>query len=108
KYPIETGLFFVGLICLLALPGTSGFFSKEAIIAELWSSPTAGASLWWCAIVGALLTSIYSCRLFFLAFLGQEREQVNNHNQHEPLGGTSMMRVALIVLAVLSLFGGLI
>jgi len=106
KFPIEATLFFIGLICLVALPGTSGFFSKEAIIAELWSSPTAGASLWWCAIIGALLTSIYSCRLFFLAFLGQPREDVHhNNNVSDEL---SRLRLPLIILALLSLFGGLI
>jgi NADH-quinone oxidoreductase subunit L len=106
KLPIETALFFIGLICLLALPGTSGFFSKEAIIAELWSSPTAGAGLWWCAIIGALLTSIYSCRLFFLAFLGQNREEV--HNTDGVGDELSRLRFPLILLALLSLFGGLI
>ena len=106
KFPIEATLFFIGLICLVALPGTSGFFSKEAIIAELWSSPTAGASLWWCAIIGALLTSIYSCRLFFLAFLGQPREDV--HHNDGVSDELSRLRLPLIILALLSLFGGLI
>ena len=106
KLPIEASLFFIGLICLVALPGTSGFFSKEAIIAELWSSPTAGASLWWCAIIGALLTSIYSCRLFFLAFLGQPREDV--HHNDGVSDELSRLRLPLIILALLSVFGGLI
>jgi NADH-quinone oxidoreductase subunit L len=103
RLPFESALFVVGLICLMALPGTSGFFSKEAIIGQLWSSSTAGPALWWCAILGALLTSIYSCRLFFLAFLGSERFNENLH-----LEKASLMRLALIILALLSLFGGLI
>lgn len=103
RLPFESALFVVGLICLMALPGTSGFFSKEAIIAELWSSTTAGPALWWCAIVGALLTSIYSCRLFFLAFLGNERFSEELHIEK-----ASLMRSALLILALLSLFGGLI
>lgn len=103
KLPFESALFIVGLICLMALPGTSGFFSKEAIIAALWSSPTAGQSLWWCAIAGALLTSIYSCRLFFLAFFGSCRFETEVHIEKSKL-----LRVSLIILAVLSLFGGLI
>ena len=103
RLPFESALFVVGLICLMALPGTSGFFSKEAIIAELWLSTTAGPALWWCAIVGALLTSIYSCRLFFLAFLGNERFTEELHIEK-----ASLMRSALLILALLSLFGGLI
>jgi NADH-quinone oxidoreductase subunit L len=106
KLPVEATLFLVGLACLVALPGTSGFFSKEAIIASLWSSPTAGPSLWWCAILGALLTSIYSCRLFFLAFLGKARFPdtlfISDHIETNKL-----LRGALFILALLSLFGGL-
>jgi len=106
KLPTEAMLFLIGLACLVALPGTSGFFSKEAIIANLWSSPTAGPSLWWCAILGALLTSIYSCRLFFLAFLGKSRfpETLNISEQVET---NKLLRTTLWVLALLSLIGGL-
>jgi len=107
KLPVEATLFLIGLACLIALPGTSGFFSKEAIIASLWSSPTAGPSLWWCAILGALLTSIYSCRLFFLAFLGKSRFSdslvISDHVETNKL-----LRGALFTLALLSLFGGLV
>lgn len=107
KLPVESGLFIVGLICLMALPGTSGFFSKEAIIATLWSSPTAGPLLWWAAILGALLTSIYSCRLFFLGFLGDSRQHDNVHDLHND-HPTMLLRWPLFLLALLSLFGGLI
>jgi len=106
KLPFESALFLIGLSCLVALPGTSGFFSKEEIIANLWSSPTAGASLWWCAILGALLTSIYSCRLFFLAFLGRQRfpkELVIS----EHLETSNLLRGSLAILALLSLLGGM-
>ena len=103
KLPFEGSLFVVGLICLMALPGSSGFFSKEAIITQLWSSNTAGPLLWWCAILGALLTSIYSCRLFFLAFMGTARFSDKTHSEKNIL-----LRSALIILALLSLFGGLI
>jgi NADH-quinone oxidoreductase subunit L len=106
KLPFESALFFIGLSCLVALPGTSGFFSKEAIIASLWSSPTAGASLWWCAILGALLTSIYSCRLFFLAFLGDQRFP-KDLVISEHVDTNYILRTALVFLALLSLFGGL-
>ncbi|GLX77505.1 NADH-quinone oxidoreductase subunit L [Thalassotalea insulae] len=103
KLPLETALFVIGLVCLMALPGTSGFFSKEAIIAQLWASSTAGPTLWWCAIVGALLTSIYSCRLFFLAFLGKAR-----FNETVTQSNSVLLKTALLALAFLSLIGGLL
>jgi NADH-quinone oxidoreductase subunit L len=123
RLPFEATLFIIGLICLMALPGTSGFFSKEEIIAALWSSTSAGPLLWWCGILGALLTSIYSCRLFFLAFLGTPRDDLHSHEhnshehnsadqyssrQHSPALNIGMLRLPLILLAVLALFGGML
>lgn len=102
RLPFETTLFAIGLICLMALPGSSGFFSKEAIIAALWSSDTAGPLLWYCAIIGALLTSIYSCRLFFLAFMGEQRFD----HELQP-SSSKLLKLSLIALAVLSVTGGL-
>ena len=102
RLPFETALFAVGLICLMALPGSSGFFSKEAIIAQLWSSNTAGPLLWYCAIFGALLTSIYSCRLFFLAFMGESRFEQNLQPS-----SSKLLKLSLIALAILSLVGGM-
>ena len=55
------------------------------------------------AILGALLTSIYSCRLFFLAFLGSSRFQTAL-----TVNKSKALRLSLIILAILSLFGGLI
>lgn len=101
RLPFETTLFAIGLVCLMALPGSSGFFSKEAIIAQLWSSNTAGPMLWYCAIFGALLTSIYSCRLFFLAFMGEKRFDP----ELQP-SSSKLLKLSLIALAVLSLVGG--
>lgn len=100
RLPVESVLFIIGLMCLVALPGTSGFFSKEAIIAELWSSHTAGPIFWWAAIIGALLTSIYSCRLLFLVCFGKSR----TITEIKPMNAVSI-RVSLILLAVLSLTG---
>lgn len=102
RLPFETALFCVGLVCLMALPGSSGFFSKEAIIGQLWSSNTAGPWLWGCAILGALLTSIYSCRLFFLAFMGESR-----FVQKLQPTSSNLLKISLVLLAVLSLGGGL-
>ena len=103
KLPFESSLFIIGLICLMALPGTSGFFSKEAIIAQLWSSDTAGPMLWWCAILGALLTSIYSCRLFFLGFLGKAR-----FNENVQLEKSTLLRTSLIPLDLTLVFSSVI
>ncbi|WP_286271856.1 NADH-quinone oxidoreductase subunit L [Thalassotalea hakodatensis] len=101
RLPVESAFFIVGLACLVALPGTSGFFSKEAIIGHLWQSPTAGPIFWWLAIIGALITSIYSCRLFFLAFMGSARENISIVKNDGVL-----IKGSLSLLVILSLLGG--
>jgi NADH-quinone oxidoreductase subunit L len=101
KLPVETWFFGIGLFALVALPGSAGFFSKEAILAELWQSTTAGPVIWWLAIFGALLTSVYSLRLFMLTFMGQYR------GQHEvQVNSSKVLRLPLVMLAMLAIVGG--
>lgn len=103
KLPLISILFFIGIAALIAFPGTSGFVSKEAIIAELYSSTTAGPVFWWLAIFGALLTSIYSFRMIFISFFGEYRGEhaVDTHI-------SLLLIIPLLVLAILALLGGLI
>ncbi|TRX55750.1 NADH-quinone oxidoreductase subunit L [Thalassomonas sp. M1454] len=103
KLPVISSLFFIGVAALIALPGTSGFVSKEAIIAELYSSKTAGPWFWWAAIVGALITSVYSFRMVFLTFFGQYRgcAEITKPSHY-------LLIMPLFLLAVLALAGGLI
>ncbi|MDG1733159.1 MAG: NADH-quinone oxidoreductase subunit L [Thalassotalea sp.] len=103
KLPMISSLFFIGVAALIALPGTSGFVSKEAIIAELYSSSTAGPMFWWAAIIGALITSIYSLRMIFLTFFGQYRGTASIEKPNSYL-----LIMPLFLLAVLALVGGLI
>lgn len=102
RLPFESACFFIGLICLIALPGTSGFFSKEAILTQLWLAGGGSTTLWLMALLGALLTSIYSCRLFYLAFLGESRSKT----QLIPSTGI-LIRTPLLILVLLSLLGGI-
>ncbi|WP_226996470.1 NADH-quinone oxidoreductase subunit L [Thalassotalea crassostreae] len=103
KLPLISILFFIGIAALIAFPGTSGFVSKEAIIAELYGSATAGPVFWYMAILGAFITSIYSFRLVFITFFGHYRGDEEVHPVKEKL-----QLVPLIILAALSIAGGLI
>ncbi|KGJ97165.1 NADH-quinone oxidoreductase subunit L [Thalassotalea sp. ND16A] len=103
KLPLVSILFFIGIAALIAFPGTSGFVSKEAILAELYSSNTAGPVFWWLAIIGALITSIYSFRLLFITFFGDYRGDVKVHPVTDKL-----QLLPLVILALLALAGGLI
>ncbi len=65
--PLTNILMFLGCAALSGLPFTSGFFSKDEIIAQTWSrSFLLGAVL----LLTALLTSYYTFRLYFQVFQG--------------------------------------
>ncbi len=72
----EYACFLVGGLALCALPFvTAGFYSKDEI---LWSAYAAGnMHLLTAGLVGALLTSIYTFRLIFTVFHGQEQLHVH-------------------------------
>ena len=93
--------FAIGGGALAAIPFlTIGFFSKDAILAAVWTqSHIAGIplynTLYWVGVAGAFLTSIYTFRLIWVVFFGKE-----NTPYHEIKGATYWF--PLTVLAVLS------
>ncbi|WP_394175473.1 NADH-quinone oxidoreductase subunit L [Thalassotalea litorea] len=103
RMPLISILFLIGIAALIAFPGTSGFVSKEAIIGQLWQSPTAGPVFWWIAVIGAFITSVYSFRLVFITFFGQYHSE---HTLQEQRHG--LIVVPLMALALLALIGGYI
>jgi NADH-quinone oxidoreductase subunit L len=69
RLPAAFWAFLIGAASLAALPVISaGFFSKEMILGDVWSSP--GIALWTAGITGALLTAIYIFRAVFIVFFG--------------------------------------
>ena len=105
KMPITGWTFIIGTLCLTAVPGTSGFFSKEGILhAALEKSDF----LFGIAVVVAALTTFYMFRLIFIAFLGKAKDKHAEHAKEVPL----IMAVPLALLALMALaspwFGSLI
>lgn len=91
KYmPLTYGTFVASTLCIIGFPGTSGFFSKDEILARVLVSTPAGVKLanaptpwqwpswapwvlWGIGIAAATLTAFYMCRLVFLTFWGEFR-----------------------------------
>jgi NADH-quinone oxidoreductase subunit L len=82
--------------------GTSGFFSKDAIIegAFAYGEKTGDLIPYIFAILAALLTSIYIFRLWFMTFTGTPRSERHAHES------PNVMTRPLIILAVFALFFG--
>ena len=87
KYlPITYWVSLVGSLALIGFPGTSGFFSKDAIIEAVHESQLPGAGFaYWMVLLGVFVTAFYTFRLFFLVFHGEERmDKHAKAHLHEP------------------------
>jgi NADH-quinone oxidoreductase subunit L len=75
KYlPITYWTCLIGSLALIGFPGTSGFFSKDALIEAVHESHLPGAAYaYWCVFGGVFVTAFYSFRLMFMTFHGPER-----------------------------------
>jgi NADH-quinone oxidoreductase subunit L len=103
--PVTYWTSLVGSLALIGFPGLSGFFSKDAIIEAVHHAELAGASYAYaCVLAGVFVTALYSFRMFFLVFHGEERFDAHTRaHLHE---SPAVVTVPLVLLAVPSLFAG--
>ena len=100
--PTTYKTFLIGAIAIAGIPPLSGFFSKDEI---LWKAFSQGHwSLWLIGWIGAALTAFYMFRLVSLTFEGKPRWDAGKHPHEAP----ATMTVPLVILAFLSIVGGLI
>lgn len=100
RLPLTFWTFLIGSCSLSALPlVTAGFYSKDLILWRAWSSEAGSPWLWAAGLFGAFLTSIYTFRMVFLTYFGEEKKKVSRRP------GIAMI-IPLVVLAVLSIAGG--
>ena len=105
KYvPVTFATMFVATLAIAGIPGLSGFFSKDEILWQSFSSPHGSPVLWVVAALAAGITAFYMFRLVFLTFFGESRmdPEVEKHAHESPW----TMTVPLTILAVLSVAGG--
>jgi len=103
KIKITFGTMLIGTIAISGIFPFSGFFSKDEILAHTYEhSPI----LWLLGTFASMLTAFYMFRLLFLTFFGKFRgTHDQEHHLHE---SPSSMTIPLIILAALSILGGLL
>lgn len=103
--PLSYICIFIASLSLMALPGLTGYYSKDIIIESLYGSYTfTGYIIYWFAIGSATLTSIYSVRLVYYVFLNTPNNPryVYMHLNENPV----LMYIPMIILALFSIFVG--
>jgi len=86
--------------------GLSGYYSKDAILAQALSFAQANPRHWilfYAVAGGAALTAFYMFRLWFMTFMGQPRDHHIAEHAHE---SPNVMVAPLVVLAVLAVVAG--
>jgi NADH-quinone oxidoreductase subunit L len=127
--PLTAATFMVGWLAIAGVPPFAGFWSKDDILLFAWGSGAAGGkALWAIGLVTALLTGYYMSRQVFMVFFGEARWrtepapqpasvgaaaneldlETDEHAHGEPHESPWIMTAPLVVLAMLSIAGGVI
>ncbi len=116
--PITAATMGIATLAIAGIWPFAGFWSKDEI---LWKAYQANWVYWFIGLVTALITSFYMFRLLFMTFAGDYRgahvdehghgthgDSHDDHGHGEPHESPMVMLVPLMILALLSVVGGLV
>jgi NADH-quinone oxidoreductase subunit L len=107
ELPFTYWTYLIGGSALAALPLiTAGFYSKDKILADVWASPNGSSWLWLAGVIGAFLTSVYTFRMIFLTFFGNQQPLVEELSPLPRPGWR--MKLPLGVLSAVVIFVGFV
>jgi NADH-quinone oxidoreductase subunit L len=105
RIPTTYWTMFIATLAITGIPPFAGFFSKDEILWQTWTSEGgAYRILWFIGYATALMTAFYMFRLIYLTFYSKPRmsHEVEHHIHESPMS----MTMPLVILAVCSVFAG--
>jgi len=105
KMPITYVTYVIGSLALCAIPPFAGFYSKDTIIEAAQLSQIPGSSYaYFCVVLGAGVTALYTFRSLFMTFHGKPRmdEHTLSHVHESPW----VVWLPLVLLAIPSIILG--
>jgi NADH-quinone oxidoreductase subunit L len=104
KIPITHWTMWVGSVAIAGIPGLAGFFSKDEILWQAFSSPLGSKLLYTVGLTTAAMTAFYMWRMMNMTFYGRSRvrPEVEAHIHESP----PAMTVPLMLLAIGSVAAG--
>ncbi len=103
KMPITYITFLIGTLAISGIPLTSGFLSKDGLLAGSWAfgNLTGHYLIPIIGFIVAGMTAFYMFRLVIMTFHGEPRNQHKYDHAHE---SPKLMTIPLVILASLSIF----
>jgi NADH-quinone oxidoreductase subunit L len=101
QIPLTYRVYLIGALALAGIPPLAGFFSKDEILTDALH---ANVIVYGLLTAAAFLTAFYMGRQILLVFFGGPR----SHAAEKAVESPSTMTIPLIVLAGLSILGGLL
>jgi NADH-quinone oxidoreductase subunit L len=111
----------IATLAIAGIPPFAGFWSKDEILWKAYSSDHGSWVFWLIGVITAFLTSFYMFRLLFMTFFGDyhgaqvdahgQAHATDGHDEHghgQPHESPMVMLFPLMILAVLSVVGGLV
>ena len=100
--PVTFWLYMIGTLALAGIFPFAGFWSKDEILADAFKEGF--TSVYWLLTIAAFFTAFYMGRQIWMVFFGEPRHEAAAHAEESP----KIITVPLMVLAALSVFGGLL
>jgi NADH-quinone oxidoreductase subunit L len=105
RMPVTYWTALIGALALIGTPFFSGFYSKDALIDAVHGSHRYGSGYAYvCVLLGVFVTALYTFRMIFLTFHGEERLDHHAQEHFHDVGWD--MKAPLVALAVPSLLVG--
>jgi len=99
KMPLTFLAYLAGMLALSGLPGFSGYFSKDLIMANAWDQHR---GIFWVVVLAAGLTPFYMARQALVVFFGSPRSEAAKKAHESP----KVMVIPLLILALPAIFAG--
>jgi len=103
RMPVTGVTMAIATVAIAGIPPLAGFWSKDEILGSLFARGGIFSVLWIVGLVAALMTAFYMARQWVLVFWGEPRWDEGV----EPHESPRTMTIPLVVLAILSVVGGL-
>jgi len=99
--PVTFWLYMIGTLALAGIFPFAGFWSKDEILLD---ASHHSQTIYWLLTIAAFFTAFYMGRQIWMVFFGEARHEAAAHAEESP----RVMTVPLMILAALSVLGGLL